>query len=73
MLSFSDLSLRSLSLFVLCDEMVLLEDVNGRRLVKALLPRISVLFDKIAGLPAVRIDSPNGIKKVFLELTKMRN
>lgn len=43
---------------MLCDEIVLLEDVNGRRLVKALLPRISVLFERIAGLPAVKIDSP---------------
>jgi hypothetical protein len=37
---------------------VLLDDVIGRRLFKALLPRISVLFDRIAGLPAVNIESP---------------
>lgn len=62
--SLSVLSLRSLSrvvsLFVLCDEIVLLEDVIGRRwlLFKALLPRIRVLFVNIAGLPAVNIESP---------------
>jgi len=63
--SFSVLSLllvlpptRIVSLFVLCDDIVLLEDVIGRRLFKALLPRISVLFVNIAGLPAVNIESP---------------
>lgn len=57
--SFSLLLPRTFSLFVLCDEIVLLEDVIGRRLLfKALLPRISVLFARIAGLPAVNIESP---------------
>lgn len=59
-LSFRSLSVRPVSLFVLCDDIVLLEDVIGRRLFKALLPRISVLFVRIAGLPAVNIESPVG-------------
>lgn len=42
---------------------MLLDDVIGRRLFKALLPRISVLFDRIAGLPAVNIESPGAGKK----------
>lgn len=43
---------------MLCDDIVLLEDVIGRRLFKALLPRINVLFAKMAGLPDVKIESP---------------
>ena len=70
-LSFRSLSLlhpRTFSLFVLCDDIVLLEDVIGRRLLfKALLPRISVLFVKIAGLPAVKIESPVGIRHKMKE------
>lgn len=62
-LSFRSLSVRPTSLFVLCDDIVLLEDVIGRRLFKALLPRISVLFVRIAGLPAVNIESPVGKEK----------
>lgn len=62
-LSFRSLSVRPVSLFVLCDDIVLLEDVIGRRLFKALLPRISVLFVRIAGLPAVNIESPVGKEK----------
>lgn len=60
-LSFRSFSpLRTVSLFVLCDDIVLLEDVIGRRLLlfKALLPRISVLLARMAGLPAVKIESP---------------
>lgn len=52
------LSLRVGSLSVLCDEIVLLDDVIARRLFKALLPRINVLLVRIAGLPAVKIESP---------------
>lgn len=64
-LSFRSLSARPVSLFVLCDDMVLLEDVIGRRLFKALLPRISVLLlARIAGLPAVNIESPVGGAKI---------
>lgn len=64
MLSFNDdFSFRSLSrcvsLFVLTDDIVLLDDVICRRLLKAFPPRISVLLlDNIAGLPAVNIESP---------------
>lgn len=39
---------------------MLLEDVIGRRLFKALLPRIRVLLVRIAGFPAVNIESPVG-------------
>lgn len=52
------LSLRVGSLSVLCDEIVLLDDVIARRLFKALLPRINVLLVRMAGLPAVKIESP---------------
>jgi hypothetical protein len=52
------------SLFVLCDEIVLLDDVIARRLLfKALLPRINVLFVNIAGFPALKIESPKKNEK----------
>lgn len=64
MLSFKVLSFLSLSaLLVPKDETVLLDDVIGRRLFKALLPRIKVLFARIAGFPAVKIESPVRVKE----------
>lgn len=73
-LSFRSLSERPVSLFVPCDDIVLLEDVIGRRLFKALLPRINVLFVRIAGLPAVNIESPVGTKrKKMKSKTKRKN
>jgi hypothetical protein len=58
MQSLSVLSFLVGSLLVLCDEIVLLDDVIARRLFKALLPRIKVLLVKIAGFPALKIESP---------------
>lgn len=63
------------SLFcVLCDEIVLLDDVIARRLFKALLPRINVLFVRIAGFPALKIESPvnEGKKKKNLVIINVQ-
>jgi hypothetical protein len=78
MLSLSVLSFRSFSfgrlVSLLCDEIVLLEDVIGRRLLfKALLPRMRVLLARIAGLPAVKIESPENKVKFFIELKLYQN
>lgn len=77
MLSLSVLSFRSLSfgllVSLLCDEIVLLEDVIGRRLLfKALLPRMRVLLARIAGLPAVNIESPKN-KIIVLNVNLARS
>lgn len=73
LLSLMALSFRSLpTVSLLCDEIVLLDDVIGRRLFKALLPRISVLLARMAGFPAVKIESPASkkfkIESKFVEI-----
>lgn len=73
LLSLIALSFRSLPpVSLLCDEIVLLEDVIGRRLFKALLPRISVLLARMAGFPAVNIESPAGENSKVSKLNHVR-